>query len=338
MSTSFILQLKNLAKKHERTFIALLGVSIGITFSNSFYDFTQEEKVEITDKRQGLNGFINPILECASSGGYGLKTYAFDKKLQTYISSLTTDHKEIKQISLHFKDLNNGPEISIGGNIPILGGSLLKVPLMIGYLKISEDDPGYLQRKIQISEKDIGELYKVQGITPQATLKQGQSYSLDELIASTIIDSDNVAAVILENYDQNRSLKMVTNEMDISISPKFPPYREMSIKDYSGFFRVLYNSSYLDRAHSNRALEILSQVNFKEGLRAGVPSDITISHKFGEKISETDGQTYFNDCGIIYHPKKPYLLCISTLGNDIKIQMDSVTKISTLVFNEVDKM
>jgi beta-lactamase class A len=338
MLKKYILDTRKFIERYEVQFVAILGLCIGISSASIYYELSNNEKIVHVEKRQGFVGFINPLLECSSSGSYGLKIYGLDDRLQDFVSNLISENRNIKDINLYFKDLNNGPELSIRGNVPIEGGSLIKVPLMIGYLKISENDPSYLSRKIKISESDIGNLYKIQGIVPQVTLKVGKKYSLMNLINSAIIHSDNVASVILENYDNNRSLKMVTEEMDISISSKFPPYRAMSIKDYSGFFRILYNSSYLDRSHSKIALEILSRVNFQDGLRSGLPPNIIISHKFGEKISISQKEKYFNDCGIIYHPIRPYLLCISTLGSDKKDQMNSIAQISNFVFNEVNKM
>lgn len=65
----------------------------------------------------------------------------------------------------------------------------------------------------------------------------------------------------------------------------------LSVKDYASFFRILYNSSYLTKEHSEEILEFLAKAEYVNGLVAGVPSNITVAHKFGERT--------FNDSSIL---------------------------------------
>lgn len=133
----------------------------------------------------------------------------------------------------------------------------------------------------------------------------------------------------------NAALKTVVREMNISISSKIFPYREMTIKEYAGFFQILYNATYLNRTSSNIALEMLSRTTQHNALRAGVPQDIVVSHKFGEFVSLDQKDFIYNDCGIIYYTKNPYLLCISTVGKSFPVQIESIKNISSFVFDEV---
>jgi beta-lactamase class A len=110
----------------------------------------------------------------------------------------------------------------------------------------------------------------------------------------------------------------------------------MSVKSYAYFFRVLYNASYLDREYSKKALELLGHTNFNHGLTAPLPNDLTVAHKFGERTitASTGSMTQeLHDCGIIYFPRRPYLLCIMTKGTNPDVLANQIEKISKTVYD-----
>lgn len=77
-------------------------------------------------------------------------------------------------------------------------------------------------------------------------------------------------------------------------------------------------------------LSLLSQSAFPQGLEAGVPQDLPVAHKFGE-YDDGKGGKQLNDCGIIYKPHKPYLLCVMTEGKDL----DALAKVISTISNKV---
>lgn len=123
--------------------------------------------------------------------------------------------------------------------------------------------------------------------------------------------------------------------MPNSVSEKFTNF--ISPKQFALFFRILRNSTYLDLDTSEKALEILSKSDYKDGLVAGVPSDITVSHKFGEHASkDSSGNKIYqlHDCGIIYGSYN-YLLCIMTMGKDYDNLKNDIMSISKFIYGEV---
>jgi beta-lactamase class A len=110
----------------------------------------------------------------------------------------------------------------------------------------------------------------------------------------------------------------------------------MSVKQYSSLYRVLFNASYLSKEYSQKALEILSKSEFKDGIVDGIPQSMTIAHKFGERHYST-GVDQLHDCGIIYYPYHPYLLCIMTKGTDFKQQSKTIRDISDKIYKEMEK-
>ena len=89
-------------------------------------------------------------------------------------------------------------------------------------------------------------------------------------------------------------------------------------------------------------METLVNVDFRDGLVAGVPGNIEVAHKFGEREVDSQ-QTQLHDCGIVYYPKRPYLLCVMTRGqhtddgavDEQKLQA-IIKEVSTIVYNYVE--
>jgi beta-lactamase class A len=106
----------------------------------------------------------------------------------------------------------------------------------------------------------------------------------------------------------------------------------MDVKTYSSFFRILYNGTYLSQDNSERLLTVLSRSAFSQGLSAGLPQDITVAHKFGEADSP-DGTKQLHDCGIVYKPRQPYLICVMTKGNNFPALAKVIGHISETVYN-----
>jgi beta-lactamase class A len=110
-----------------------------------------------------------------------------------------------------------------------------------------------------------------------------------------------------------------------------------TVHGYSGFFRILYNASYLNRQMSEKALQLLSHEDFSQGIRAGVPKGIVVAAKFGEFESGNHGeQKQLHEFGIVYHPKGHYILGVMTQGHDFARQTEIIRDVSALVYREVD--
>jgi beta-lactamase class A len=150
-----------------------------------------------------------------------------------------------------------------------------------------------------------------------------------------IIYSDNNASNALINYMENldtQKLDRIYFDLGVEVPGEAKLENFMKTKDYASFFRILYNSSYLSREMSEKALLLLSQSDFRQGLRANIPNYINISHKFGERVLANDKQLH--DCGIIYKQNQPYLLCIMTRGEDFNLMSQVIQEISQSVYDK----
>jgi beta-lactamase class A len=290
------------------------------------------KETTINESRQkGNYKFINPLLECDS--------LSFSKNatldiLKNQIINKIEELKDTSQISfasVYYRDLNNGPWIGIDEKELFSPASLIKVPLMITYFKQAENNPNYLQQKILVKDN----YQNTQNIFPSSTLTIDKEYTYEELIDQMIIYSDNQAYELLKNnIDLNLISDTYTNlGIDVSKSSENPDGDIISVKSYAAFFRVLFNASYLNRDFSEKSLNILSQVKYTEGLVKGINNpNVTVSHKFGERKYLDTGEKQLHDCGIVYVPQKPYLICIMTRGSDFSKLSSSIAKISQIVY------
>lgn len=322
-------------------FVLLLSAVFFVGLGMGYYLHELPSFNEHKERRLGEVGLVNPLLDCSEtagvsfSGSLGLNQLHEKLKLFQAQQSFSSSHESI---SIYLRDLNNGPWLGVNEGQTLSFGSLLKVPLAVGFFKRSEEEAGFLENKTIFADKNLETYYDVQGVVPSERLQLNQSYTLKELIERALVYSDNVAAVLLERYDQHQSLIKTARDLDIPIRKGVPPLRDLTIKEYAAILRILYNVSYLNRHNSEEILKLLAQSKFKSGLVAGVAEGTVVAHKFGESLDVTGKTKYFHDCGIVYLPKRPYLLCVATIGKETDktdTMIGWIQKISEIVYEEM---
>lgn len=241
----------------------------------------------------------------------------------------------LSEAAVYFRDLQNGPAISINSSDYFIPASLLKLPLLITYLKKAEADPAMLKQKITVESVDTLE----QNITPIEGAKVGKEYTREELLIFLIAHSDNIAWKTLLNdlrkHYSEEDFIVTLSDLGIIDPRKREDQKYITVQSYASIFRVLYNSSYLNTEMSNKALEILSQSHFSDGLAVGVPDNIQIAHKYGEQ--KNGGEQQLHDCGIVYYPPSPYIICVMTRGNNIDDLERVIQTVSTEVYKEIER-
>lgn len=290
----------------------------------------------LTDDCESKYGNINSRLGCLSQPVIRKHEYAaMAHELNSYIEEEKKGNK-VQHVSIYFRDLLFGPTLGIEENARFAPASLLKVPLLIRYLNLAEKDPNLLAKKIVFT--NATEILD-QTSSSSSVLKENSQYTIEELLSYMVVQSDNTAYSVLfgaqkKLYPEN-SFQDTLLDLGL-INPRTPTEDTITVKAYSSLFRHLYNSSYLSPEMSERALELLIKTEFKKGLVAGVPTDIKVAHKFGEREGLTNGQKQLHDCGIIYFPGNPYLLCVMTRGDDYDDLSNVIKTVSEKVYQEVD--
>ncbi len=274
--------------------------------------------------------FINPLLDCGSLESVSNQNIMQMKKdINDFID--TQKIRGTSKVSVYFRDLNNGPWLGINERDEFNPGSLLKVPMMMRILKDMEIDPSILEQKVLIKEQanPLVQYYK-----PEVTLETGKQFTVSELISNMIVYSNNDATKAIEQFIGPDRLYKTYEELGVK-KPVDGNYT-ISVRGYASFFRVLYNASYLNDNYSEQALKLLAASTFDKGLKAGVPTSTVVAHKFGErKVNSITKQLH--DCGIVYHPDKPYILCVMTRGDDFDKLSSVIAEISRVVYNRVSQ-
>jgi beta-lactamase class A len=271
--------------------------------------------------------------------------YVMDKKEYTDLRSklsLFIDNSKSRGkaslVAVWFRDLKYGPTFGIHDRVDFIPASLLKLPLAMTYFEMAENDPSLLKRKIEYSNPNPAIPNQI--FVPTKSIKEGQSYSIEELIEYMIVYSDNNASQLLYDYlktdypnenplaDTMRDLGILGSGSDIYLS-------SVNTKEYGSIFRLLFNASYLNKENSEKLLSILARSEFKDGLNAGVPENVVVVHKFGERYLDS-GERQLHDCGIIYFPGNPYQLCVMTRGTNYDDLKGIIKEISKEVYQEVD--
>jgi beta-lactamase class A len=309
----------------------IIGVFIPVYFNPKDFSF---EKIHEVRNSQNYK-YINPLLECESANISQDKNLTTLKtQIKNFIDDQTKNNKDISFGSVYYRDLNNGPWIGIHQDELFSPASLIKVPLMMAYYQIAQEDSTILQKKLLNTQTFDS---KDQNIQPEVYLQPNQEYTVDDLINRMIIYSDNLAYNLLLSNIDNQKIYQVYSDLgvDISKAKDNPDGNILTVAQYASFYRILFNSSYLDKDMSEKALSLLSQTKYNQALVAGVPDNIQVSHKFGERQYTQTGEKQLHDCGIVYLPKKPYLLCVMTRGDNFDNEANFIKQISQMVYKDI---
>ena len=277
---------------------------------------------------------ISQLLLC-NIDGYD---YNRDKILENTVRRFVSDRIYrglAENMSVFIINYKNGQWLGVNENERYDPASLLKVPLMIAYFKYVQTNPKILEESTSYEGDDQNndEYFK-----SSDNIKPGRLYSINELIKSMIVNSDNTAAILLQNYIDKNFLMNIFTDLGLP-TPSFNLNVEyISAKSYSYFFRILYNKTYLNKELSEKALEILVQSK-NSIIHDGLPQGITVAQKFGERSFYDPNNVLkdreLHDCGIIYKPDSPYLLCVMSRGKNFDDMKKNIIDLSALVYKNI---
>lgn len=251
------------------------------------------------------------------------------RKIEEVIDERVGEGKA-ETVAVYFRDLNNGPVFGVNDTRKYAPASLLKVPLMFAVFKLAQDDPALLQRRLVYPA-----VRGAAAIVSTTTFQAGESYTVDELVKTMIIQSDNASAFAIAQMLGPKAIETVYNDLGLPAPDVNDTGDTIRVRELAAFFRILYNASYLDRKMSEKALEYLAASEFKDGLVAGVRPGLVVAHKFGERTLDQGGRE-LSDCGIVYAPETPYVLCVMTRGRDFRALAGVIRDVAGLVDHEVD--
>lgn len=317
----------------------LLGGVVGAFISWVVFGQTSREAVptacftDYQEVRESGHTYIKPLLECDA--------FVMAPKLEALRSEIVTTLKSSgleEETSLYFRDLNTGMWIGLQEDQKIAPASLSKVLNLMAVYRKSEQDPGFLDEEFLYADQFLYLRNLDTTEYQDKLLENGEKYTVRELVERMIKYSDNEASSSLQ-YILNKKYPVFLNSLQDEINVDYSG--TISLKDYSNMFRMLYNASYLNRRNSELALDLLTKSEYREGIVAAIPDDISVASKFGfyDPLPDSDDEYRFNQCGIVYHPERPYLLCLSIASKtlpDFQSSIETAESLSSVIFNWVD--
>ncbi len=318
-----------MSKKVAGLIVFALGFAAGAGF---LFFWSNAPATNPGAKEVRLTGYhlTNPLLECELGKDiFSQNLLSFQGRLQKFVDAAVGGHNA-DRISVYYRDLNNGPSFTIYEEEKFFPASMMKLPLLIGYLKLADSDPSILEKKItyNVYLPQVDYHFK-----PERQIEKGKTYTVKELLEFMIAESDNNAGNLLHLALGDDAARKIFSDLFLD-PPQLSDF--LTVKQYASFYRVLFNASYLNKDASERALSLLTQTSFRNGLVAGVPPGTVVAHKFGELEAKNEGYNQLHDCGIVYYPNRPYLICVMSRGDDFTKLASILADVSRVVYENVD--
>ena len=273
--------------------------------------------------------FISPIVS-VEPVNESEKFEPLRQEIEQYIDKAKSDGS-VSSVSVYVRNFSMGDWMSINKNEKYNPGSLLKVGVLITYLRMAENDPKLLDMEVSYSEQK-GFQFPIEHFCSDSVVS-GKKYKINDLLKYMIKYSDNHATVFLEDHMDTTTFKKEFADLGLT-TPRFDdPSYALNVKEYSGLFKALYNAGYLRRHASEKALELLSESTFKQGLVKELPNDVVVSHKYGE--FGDDNMHELHESGIVYMHNRPYMITIMTKGKDWNKLSATIGHISKITYDKM---
>lgn len=302
-----------------------IGVAAGLIYAHFHYRSIISASRGSCVRLRGYE-FISPLLTCDIADE---DVFVEFEPMRRDIDALVAKIKSeglAKDVSVYLRTLNSGRWLEVEGDKKYTPASLLKVVIMMGYFKRAEEEPAILKKRVVFNGDS----------TNAVRLTKGQSYTVEQLIEEMIVRSNNDAVDLLLSLIDVAQFDEIYKDLGIEI-PSVHSEERLDIMDahsYSLLFRVLYAATYLDKERSNRALELLARAEDQGGLAEGLPAGTKVAHKFG--LRRSSNAVELHDCGIVYYPDHPYLLCVMTRGSADGDLHDAIARISKEVYRDLN--
>ena len=260
----------------------------GVYFSSSAYKYFSQERVK------------RIALEKRKTAWGHLKT-----QLETRISSFGGE------ASIVIKDLTTGWEIDFNKDKLVPSASLVKIPIMLSLFQAAEEEKINLKDSITLKGSEKVEGSKVLGDKPA-----GSVFTVEELIAPMITQSDNTATNMLIDYLGIENLNEYFKKMGLkntNIARKMMDFRERkkgvenytTAGDMAFVLEKLYHCNFMNKDAAKQCLILLGDQKINDRIPKKLPKDEAfIAHKTGLE------RYICHDVGIVYTQKGNFLICV----------------------------
>lgn len=302
-------------KKSYLLVVIIAAIFLGFNIWAMFY-YSPKICALNSDFQKSKYGFLNPARSIYKQENLIVNVQPLRDALNEYGSS--TD------ISIYFEYLPTGANIAVNKDAEFFPASLLKLPVAMVVAKKVANGQWQWKNELVLMRDDKDDKF---GTLYQSAI--GTSFTIEDLVARSLVDSDNTAyRILLRNLDRGELENM---QHHLGLDSFFSADGKISAKKYSVIMRALYSSSYLPEEYSQKLLSIMTQSKFNQYLASGMPESI----KFAHKIGLSDEQDVVLDSGIVYLPNRPYLLSVMIKTKDMEAARGQMKNISEKVYNYI---
>lgn len=205
-------------------------------------------------------------------------------------------------------DLNSGDVMFENGGKRYNPASVIKLAVMVAVFDCIENGRFGLNTLVTLQRND-----KIPGAGALYYLPAGGQYSVQKLMDTMIIDSDNTATRMLINLVGIQTLNRVIRDagmMDTVVGTSNLLEAEgknySTVADISSLLYKIASRKIVSPWACDQMLAILCRQKSKWGLPHLLPADIVVAHKTGS-LNLTR-----HDAGIVYLPSGPYVITVFT--------------------------
>ena len=251
-------------------------------------------------------------------------------------------------VSVSYYDLATGAELLINPDTSFHAASTMKVPVMMEIFRQAATGKISLNQRIPI-KNDFASI--VDGshysLTPESDSDQslytrtGQTETIRELIRLMITVSSNLATnILIEKVTPQRVMDLMhtlgANNIRVLRGVEDGKAFQKGLnntttaRDLMIILRRIAERRAVSQKASNQMIKIMLDQKFNDGIPAGVPPGVRVSHKTGS-ITKVN-----HDAAIVYPPgAKPYVLVVLERGiEDEKIAQKLIADISKVIYED----
>lgn len=303
----------------------ILRVSVALSFLLNIFLICQKPFQEENNNRWRLeHPLISQTIENNPTDD-GTANILHYSDLKQQIEQLAGNYIQQKKVGIFIQDIRTGSWLGINEREEFIPASLFKIPIAMAILKKSERGEINISNMVDLDEADLnsesGLLYKE---------PVGTKIPYLQLLRAMIATSDNTAKNMLFKQISPEEIAAVFTHIGIPNPYGEPNRSTVSPRGYNRIFKSLYYSTYLSPEDSERILDLATDTTMEILLSSGVPPEIQISHKFGICPN------CLHDCGIVYHPKNPYSICVMTKDLEVPEAKELIANISRLAYKFVN--
>ena len=249
-------------------------------------------------------------------------------------------------VAVAYHDLDTGQELLINPDVSFHAASTMKVPVMMEVYRQAAARKLKFDQRIPIKNDFVsladGSHYSLSGESDseQSLYKRiGQTETIRELVRLMITVSSNLAAnLLMERVTPERVMDLMraigANNMRVLRGVEDGKAFQKGLnntttaRDLMVIMRLIAERGAVSAKASDEMIKVMLDQKFNEGIPAGLPPGVRVSHKTGSI-------TRINHDAAIVYPKgrKPYVLVVLTRGiDDEKRAHKLVADISRVVY------